>query len=155
MPHVLDPEPNPLASLLGQTAFLLGQTADTCARSTALILAAQRTRSDGHLARHASPVRRCLRLATGGSGPQPEMNADGALIVRAKLALGRLRRDPCFATSVVELGGHHACQGCDRAISSLEAEMRVRFADGASLRFHAPCFTAWHTETQRARKREV
>jgi hypothetical protein len=27
--------------------------------------------------------------------------------------------------------------------------MRVRFSDGVSLLFHAPCFTAWFTETQR------
>jgi hypothetical protein len=27
--------------------------------------------------------------------------------------------------------------------------MRVRFSDGVSLCFHAPCFTAWFTETQR------
>jgi hypothetical protein len=74
---------------------------------------------------------------------------DGPLIVRAKLALGRLRRDRCMTSSVVELGSGRACDGCDRPISTAEAEMRVRFSDGVSLGFHAPCFTAWFTATQR------
>jgi hypothetical protein len=85
-----------------------------------------------------------------GSFPPPAR--DGALIVRAKLALGRLRRDPCITGSVVELGTHHACHGCDLPISPVEAEVRARFADGASLRFHAPCFAAWYTETQRPKR---
>jgi len=74
---------------------------------------------------------------------------DGPLIVRAKLALGRLRRDVCMTSTVVELGSRRPCDGCDRPISSTEVEMRVRFSDGVSLFFHAPCFTAWFTETQR------
>jgi hypothetical protein len=74
---------------------------------------------------------------------------NGALIVRAKLALGRLRSDVCLTSTVVELGSGRPCDGCDRPISTVEAEMRARFSDGVSLVFHAPCFTAWFTETQR------
>ena len=74
---------------------------------------------------------------------------DGPLIVRAKLALGRLRRDVCMTSTVIELGSRRPCDGCDRPISSTEVEMRARFSDGVSLFFHAPCFTAWFTETQR------
>src|SRR5258705_10316519 len=85
--------------------------------------------------------------ARGGTAPGPV--GDGALIVRAKLALGRLRRDGSLTSSIVELGCGQACAGCDRPISTTEAEMRVRFSDGVSLLFHAPCFTAWFTATQR------
>jgi hypothetical protein len=67
-------------------------------------------------------------------------------IVRAKLALGRLRRDSGITSSVVELGSHPACDGCDRPIATTEVEMRVRFSDGGSLFFHVPCFTAWYRD---------
>jgi hypothetical protein len=82
--------------------------------------------------------------------PRLRAEDDGALIVRAKLALGRLRRDACTIDSVIELGNHRICDGCDRPILPSEAEMRAQFADGGTLRFHAPCFATWYTETQRS-----
>jgi hypothetical protein len=81
--------------------------------------------------------------------PRRGAESDAALTVRAKLALGRLRRDVCTTDAVIELGSHLNCDGCDRPIVPTEAEKRARFADGGSLRFHAPCFATWHTETQR------
>ena len=69
-------------------------------------------------------------------------------VVRAKLAVGRLRRDHCVGRVDVVLG-EGICHGCDRPIPHDEVEMRARFRDGDFLALHARCFATWYTETQR------
>jgi hypothetical protein len=51
---------------------------------------------------------------------------DGPLIVRAKLALGRLHLETGFISAVVALGSTGACVGCDRPIPASESEVRAR-----------------------------
>jgi len=138
---------SPVDPVTHQAALARGRAADLCGRSIALVALARETRDGILCSRRRSPTRRLLSLSAGASD-LGHATTDDAIIVRAKISLGRLRRDPVVGRIGVELGVGGACHGCDRFIHGDEVQMRARFADGEQLRFHAHCFTTWRAETQ-------
>ena len=101
------------------------------------------TRASVARARLASPLRRRLCLARGGSD-MPWRDT-----LRAKLDSERLRCDA--TTAWVSLWGTgRSCDACDSPISGSQKAVLATFRDGAVLRFHRDCFSAWERERQPA-----
>lgn len=81
------------------------------------------------------------RLAASSSSPAGIEHRPSP--VRTKVDNGWLRRDPAVGGMVIGHGSQRACDGCDGTILFHHVEVRLRFRDGAVLRFHRRCFKAW------------
>lgn len=134
------------ASRARSRAVALGQIA------ARLATAARRTRTAVSRARLDSSTRRLLRLRGASdarpSEDRPRPGGDPHLVLRGKLRAGNLRRDACRHV-IISRGRGLTCDGCDEAIATGHVELRARFGDGSTKRFHSRCFSAWYTETQR------
>jgi len=120
------------------------RAAALCRTASDLIARSLLTRQAIARGRGQCATRRLLRLAAGGSDADTTPDPAAAQVVRAKIARGSLRRDPCVGGVVVLRGSQHPCNGCGWPIPADEVEMRARFVDGDLLRFHAWCFDTWY-----------
>jgi len=75
------------------------------------------------------------------------MEPDLARSIRAKVAEGRL---PLPADRPGKLwvgkGNGRPCDACDQPITNTDTEYETDLPTGRTIRFHRPCFRAWHAE---------